>query len=103
MKEHFDAINNDFEKLPLARVIVEKPERCVACGETILSGEAALKETHSPKGSEEMSQKEKKAARTFSFYHSRCAPRKESPPSGEDIFDKGRRLPGSFEGGKRSR
>jgi len=103
MIERLNRASSSVEKLPLARVVLEKPEQCATCGEMLPSGETALKETRLPESRERMSKKEKKAARTFSFYHSRCVPREESLPSGEDIFDKGFRLPGSFESGKGGR
>jgi len=103
MTERLNKMESRSEKSPLARVTLEKSEQCTVCSEIIPSGEGAFKKTHHPESPEGMSEKEKKAARTFSFYHSRCAPREESPSSGEDIFDKSFRMPGSFEGGKGSR
>ena len=67
-------------------------------------GERALKETRHPVNASAMTEKARKAARVFSYYHPRCVPRTENKSTGEeDIFEKGRRQPGSFESGKKQR
>ena len=69
-------------------IILKKDETCSECGGLISKGEEALKQVGKAQ-----------------FFHRRCAfYSKELPQqggSGQDIMEYGRRLPGSFESGKR--
>jgi hypothetical protein len=85
-----------------SRETIEKPVACMECGSDIQSGESALKLTIYPEDTDGLTKAEIKELRTFNYYHSRCVPRDTSDTErGQDALDSWRRIPGSFEGGKR--